>query len=447
MDCNRMERAVLGKVTRRLLPFLFLLYIFNFLDRTNVSVAALTMKPDLGFSDTVYGMGAGIFFLGYFFLEVPSNLILQRIGARVWMARIMLTWGLISAATLFVRSPASFYTMRFLLGVAEAGFFPGMIFYLTRWFPAAERAKALSRFMLASTMAGVVGGPLSGALLKLNGLAGLRGWQWIFLAEGLPSILLGIVTLFHLADGPGEATWLSSEERAWLTQRLAGEDAHREPHSPSVLWRALAHPQILLLSAVYFTSTTAGYGVGFWTPLILKSRSAWSDPVISAAGSLPGLVGAVGLLAAGVHSDRCGERRRHVAGAAWVGASGLMLGAWAHSPVVTLGAFALASLGMASALGPFWAMSASMMSGRAAAGSIAFINSVGNLGGFVGPNVVGQVKERSGGFTAGLCALAALLLLTGMLALRVRPAPTREQGGSGRKEPEASAAVPGPLHP
>jgi ACS family tartrate transporter-like MFS transporter len=440
-----MERVVLGKVTRRLIPFLFLLYIFNFLDRTNVSVAALTMKPDLGFSDKVYGMGAGIFFLGYFFLEVPSNLILQRIGARVWMARIMLTWGLISGATMFVRTPAGFYTMRFLLGVAEAGFFPGMIFYLTRWFPAAERAKALSRFILASTMAGVVGGPLSGALLKLNGVAGLRGWQWIFLAEGLPSVLLGIVTLFRLADGPGDATWLAPEERTWLMARLAREDAHREPHAPAVLWRALAHPQILLLSAIYFTSTTAGYGVGLWTPLILKSRSGWTPSAISMAGSIPSLVGAVGLLAAGVHSDRSGERRRHVARGAWLGAAGLVIGAWAHSAVATLAAFALASLGTASALGPFWAMSTSVMSGRSAAGAIALINSVGNLGGFVGPYVVGQVKDRTGGFTAGLCVLASLLLMTGVLALRVRSAPLETRGGTAREEREAGAVVPGTL--
>src|SRR5947209_4277655 len=221
-----METVVLGKVTRRLIPFLFLLYIFNYLDRTNVSVAALTMKPDLAFSDDVYGLGVGIFFLGYFLFEVPSNLILQRIGARVWIARIMLTWGVISSSMLFVRSPNSFYTMRFLLGVAEAGFFPGMILYLTYWFPAAERARAVSRFMTSIPLAGVLGGQLSGALLKLNGVAGLKGWQWIFLAEGLPSVLLGLATLLYLTDRPAEAKWLSPAERIWLAERLQREQAH-----------------------------------------------------------------------------------------------------------------------------------------------------------------------------------------------------------------------------
>jgi MFS transporter, ACS family, tartrate transporter len=436
-----MERVVLGKVTRRLIPFLFLLYIFNFLDRTNVSVAALTMKPDLRFSDEVYGTGAGIFFLGYFFLEVPSNLILQRMGARIWMARIMVTWGMISSAMLFVRSPASFYTMRFLLGVAEAGFFPGMIFFLTQWFPAAERAKALSRFMLASSLAGVVGGPLSGALLKLNGVAGLKGWQWIFLAEGLPSVLLGFVTLLYLTDRPAEAKWLTMEEREWLTERLQREEAHRKQRYHFTIWQALAQPQILLLCGVYFTSVTAGYGVGFWTPLILKSRSVWSDSVISMAASIPGLVGAMGLLTAGVHSDRSGERRRHVAGAVWVGATGVAVGAWAHSPILTLAAFSLASLGMASSLGPFWALSTSVMSGTAAAGAIAFINAVGNLGGFVGPKLMGHLKDLTGNFTVGLCTLAASLLVTGVLVLLVRhdPAAERAMAVAGRKDAGAPA--------
>jgi MFS transporter, ACS family, tartrate transporter len=436
------ERVVLGKVTRRLIPFLFVLYIFNFLDRTNVSVAALTMKPDLGLSDAVYGTGAGIFFLGYFFLEVPSNLILQRLGARVWMARIMVTWGIISSATMFVRGPTSFYTMRFLLGVAEAGFFPGMIFYLTQWFPAAERAKALSRFMLASSLAGVLGGPLSAALLKLNGVAGLKGWQWIFLAEGLPSVVLGIITLLCLTDRPAAAGWLSAKEREWLIARLQRDQAHREQRHGFTLWQAFAHPQILLLCGVYLTSVTAGYGVGFWTPLILKSRSTWPDPVISVVASIPGLIGAIGLLTAGVHSDRSGERRWHVAAAVWVGATGVVLGAWAHSAVLTLAAFSLASLGMASALGPFWAMSTSVMSGTAAAGAIAYINCVGNLGGFVGPSLMGHLKEWTGSFTPGLCLLAASLLLTGVLALLVRHDPALDRAAASAKQGGPDAILP-----
>jgi MFS transporter, ACS family, tartrate transporter len=438
-----LEKAVLGKVTRRLIPFLFLLYIFNFLDRTNLGVAALTMKPDLRFSDGVYSLGAGIFFLGYFLFEVPSNLILQRMGARIWIARIMLTWGVISSAMMLVRSPASFYTMRFMLGVAEAGFFPGMILYLTYWFPAAERAKAVSRFMISIPLAGVLGGQLSGALLKLNGAVGLKGWQWIFLAEGLPSVLLGVATLLYLTDRPAEAKWLSEEERAWLTERIRREQAHRERHYAFTFWQAFARPQILLLCAIYFCNALCNYGVTlFWMPLILKSRAlGWSDTDISRATSIPSLIAAVAMLLAGAHSDRTGERRWHLAGAFWVGALGLAAGARVQSPVLTLAAFSIASLGIMSALGPFWALGTSVMSSAAAAGAIAYVNSVGNLGGFIGPNLMSSLKGATGNYSLGLYTLAGVLLTGGALALLVRhnPALDRAAAAAGAK----AGVVPG----
>lgn len=432
------EKVVLGKVTRRLIPFLFVLYIFNYLDRVNVSIAALTMKPDLGMSERIYGLGAGIFFLGYFLFEVPSNLILERVGARIWMARIMLTWGLISSGMMFVKSPVSFYTMRFLLGVAEAGFFPGMILYLSYWFPATVRARAVSRFMAAIPLASVLGGPLSGALLKLNGVAGLKGWQWLFLAEGLPSVVLGIVTLLYLTDRPGQATWLLPAEREWLTERLQREQSHREKHFNFTLLQAFAHPRILLLCAIYFTVALCGYGLNLWIPLILKSRSGWSDMMISTVGMTPSLVGAIGMLIVGAHSDRTGERRRHLACAACVAAVGFVASGWAHSPGLTLVAFSLAALGQLSMLGPFWALSTSTMSGVAAAGAIAYINSVGNLGGFVGPYLMGAFKGSTGTFAAGLYTLAGALLLGGLLALVVRHDPALDRSVAAVGEPSAA---------
>jgi len=426
---NGLEKAVLRKVTWRLIPFLFVLYIFNYLDRTNVGVAGLTMKDDLRFSDQAWGLGLGIFFLGYFFFEVPSNLILHRIGARVWITRIMLTWGVISSSMMFVRTPTGFYGMRFLLGVAEAGFFPGMILYLTYWFPAAQRAKAVSRFMTSIPLAGVLGGLISGAVLKnLSGVGGLTGWQWVFLVEGLPSVLLGFVTLFYLTDRPAAAGWLSPEERTWLTERVRRDQEQRDQHHSFTLAQAFARPMILMLCAVYFANALCNYGANLWLPLIFKSRAAgWSAGAISAATAIPPLVAAVAMLLNGVHSDQTGERRWHLAGAFGVGALGLALSARASSPALTLAAFSLASLGIMSALGPFWALSTSVMSGAAAAGAIAYINSVGNLGGFFGPNLMSQLKEATGSYGAGLYTLAGVLLAGGILVLFIQHDPKLER--------------------
>lgn len=424
-----MEKTVLRKVTWRLIPFLFVLYIFNYLDRTNVGVAGLTMKSDLRFSDQAWGLGLGIFFLGYFFFEVPSNLILHRIGARIWITRIMLTWGVISSCMMFVRNPTSFYTLRFMLGVAEAGFFPGMILYLTYWFPAAQRAKAVSRFMTSIPLAGVLGGLISGAVLKhLSGAGGLTGWQWIFLVEGLPSVLLGIATLLYLTDRPADAAWLSPEERSWLAERIRRDQEQRDQHHSFTLAQAFARPVILMLCGVYFANALCNYGANLWLPLIFKSRAeGWSDSTISAATAIPPLIAAVAMLLNGAHSDRTGERRWHLAGAFGVGALGLALSAQASSPALTLVAFSLASLGIMSALGPFWALSTSVMSGAAAAGAIAYINSVGNLGGFFGPNLMSQLKGSTGSYGSGLYTLAGVLLAGGILVLFVRHDPKLER--------------------
>jgi ACS family tartrate transporter-like MFS transporter len=398
---------------------MFLMYIFNYLDRVNVSLAALSMKSDLHFSDTVYGLGAGIFFLGYFIFEVPSNLILSKVGARLWISRIMLTWGIISSCMMFVKTPTSFYTLRFLLGVAEAGFFPGMILYLTYWFPARERARTVARFMTATTLSGLIGGPLSGYLLRLHGLYGLKGWQWLFLVEGLPSIVLGFVVFFYLTDRPEHAHWLTEEERDCLLVKLKNEEAYRQSLHSLTLWRTFGHGRVILLSFIYLFIVIGSYGMGLWGPLILQSRSTWSSETISYLWAIPSLVAAIGMVIIGTHSDHTYERRWHVAGSALLGALGLSLSAMLKTPVPTLLALCLANMGIAGTLGPFWSLPTGFLSGAAAAGGIAMINSIGNLGGFLGPYLMGALKTRTEGFTVGLFVLSASLLGAACLVLTV----------------------------
>jgi ACS family tartrate transporter-like MFS transporter len=327
---------------------------------------------------------------------------------------------------MFVRTPASFYTLRFLLGVAEAGFFPGMILYLTYWFPAAERARALALFMTSTAMAGVIGGPLSGALLTLDGRGGLAGWQWLFLVEGLPAVLLGFVVLRYLPDGPHEAAWLAPAERAWIEQRLAAERAEKEARRHYTLREALTDRRVLLLGLTYFGVTMGLYGIGFWLPQILQAVSLRGSVAIGLVSALPYLVAAVAMVAIARHSDRTGERRWHVALSAFVGAAGLAASALAQSPVLLVAAICVAAVGIWGALGTFWTLPTAVLSGTAAAGGIALINSIGNLGGFAGPYLVGLVRGDSPGFLGALALLAGFLVLTGVLALLVeRPGVAR----------------------
>jgi ACS family tartrate transporter-like MFS transporter len=320
---------------------------------------------------------------------------------------------------IFVKTPASFYALRFLLGIAEAGFFPGMILYLTYWFPAKERAKAVAGFMTAVALSGLVGGPLGGILLKMHGFAGLKGWQWLFLAEGVPSILLGIATFFYLDDRPERARWLSEEKREWLLARLREEEAARERNHGISLGSVFAHPRALLLSAIYFLAIVGLYGLGLWGPLILKERSAWDSVTVSFLWAIPSLIAAVGMVIIGTHSDRTQERRWHVAGSAFLAALGFGFSVVFRSPVPTLLSLSLASLGIMSLLGPFWSLSTGFLSGIAAAGGIAMINSIGNLGGFVGPTLMGALKGSTSDFGTGLLALAGFLAAAGGLALLV----------------------------
>ena len=411
---------VVARVTRRLIPFLFLLYIVAFLDRVNVGFAALQMKADLGLGDAVYGFGAGIFFLGYFVFEIPSNLILVRVGPRFWIARIMITWGLISSAMMFVRGETAFYALRFLLGVAEAGFFPGIVLYLTHWYPAAERARAVALFMTATAMAGVIGGPISGALLEMDGLGGLEGWQWLFLLEGIPAVVLGFVVLAVLTDRPEQAQWLEPEDRHWLMERLAEERASVErTHGRLALRRALLDRRVWSLSALYFALILGIYGVSLWLPQIVAGLAQMSDFEVGLVSALPYVVASLAMVVVGAHSDRSGERRWHIAAPSLAGALGFAASAGFEHPALALAGLCLAAFGIWSALGPFWTLPTAFLSGTAAAGGIALVNSIGNLGGFVAPWALGLLKQSTGSFAPGLLLLAGALVVVAVLALRL----------------------------
>jgi ACS family tartrate transporter-like MFS transporter len=412
------EGQVLAKIRHRLIPFMFLLYIVSYIDRVNVGFAALQMNRDLGLSASVFCLGSGIFFIGYFLFEVPSNLIMERTGARFWMARIMVSWGLVSAGMVFMRGPASFYTLRLLLGLAEAGFFPGMILYLTYWFPRRDHARAIALFMTANAVAGVVGGPISGALLTMHGVGGLAGWQWLFLLEALPAVVLGVATLAYLPDGPEYAAWLSDRERGWLKERLAADKATQTHATSRHLQLVFSNRRVWTFSGLYFLIVLGLYSISFWLPQILKGLSGSSDFLVGILSALPYIVAAVGMVWIGRHSDRHGERRWHVAGPALLAALGFVLSTLTTEPALALVSISLAALGIWGSLGPFWAMSTSVLAGSATAAGIAWINSVGNLAGFVGPYVVGVLKEATGGFGAAMAALASFLVLAAIIAVR-----------------------------
>ncbi len=415
--------TAVAALRRRLIPFLFLLYVVAYLDRVNVGFAALEMNRDLGFSAAVYGLGSGIFFVSYTLLEVPSNLMLARHGARIWIARIMLTWGLVSVGMAFVHDTFTFYVLRFLLGAAEAGFFPGIIYYLTQWFPARDRARAVALFMTGTAIAGVIGGPISSALLLLDGLWGLQGWQWLFVVEGIPALVLAPVVLRRLDDRPDTVTWLSDAERAWLTTTLATE-ARERTGAHHDLRSAFASGRLWTLAAIYFCIVLAFYGVSFWLPQILQQLSHYPSSAVALISAVPYVVAAVGMVAVGVRSDRTGERRWHVAVPALVGAAGFVAAATVPPSVaLSLAALSVAALGVWGALGPFWALPTAFLRGRAAAGGVALVNAVGNIGGFVGPTLVGYARDATGSFAAGLWVLAGGLVLGAVLTLRLPAGP------------------------
>ena len=407
----------------RLMPFLFLLYIVAYLDRINVSFAVLQMRGQLGISDRVYGRAAGMFFAGYFFFQLPSNLLLEKFGVRRWISGLMVLWGVISCCMIFIRGPVSFYGMRFLLGAAEAGFFPGMILYMKRWFPANARARAVAWFMTANPIAGIVGSPVSGALLGLNG-KGLSGWQWMFLTEGIPAILLGVTVYWVLADSPKEALWLQGEERTWLLERLSQEQQAEAAQLKGSFWGVLISPRIWMLSLVYFGVSTTMYGVTLWLPSVIRSMSGLSYLWTGVVSALPFVATAVAMVLVGMRSDRTGERRWHTAIPAFVGAGALAAAGYGSSTPVVVACIGLGLVCAESMVGPFWAMATSRMKGLSAAAGIAVINSLANLGGYYGPDIIGFFRKLNGGFRGGLLAIGATLAISGAMALIVGRQPT-----------------------
>lgn len=409
-------KPLLRKLRWRLLPFLFLLYVVAYLDRINVGFAALQMKDQLGFSDAVYGLGAGIFFAGYFLFQVPSNLVLERIGARRWIAVLMVLWGVISSSMLLIHSVTSFYSLRFLLGAAEAGFFPGVIYYLRSWFPSSARAGVVAFFMTAGPVSGIIGGPISGALLDWNHRGGLAGWQWMFLLEGIPAILLGVIAFLFLSDRPEEARWLTTEEKHLLQSNLKEEaQAKITASSNSHLW--FANPGLWGFALVYFGLNTCSYGVSLWLPSALKSLTGLPNLSLGFLSAVPYLVAAMAMVLVGTHSDRNSERRWHIALCAAAGAIALLTAGFSGAVGLSVAAFSVALAASSSMAGPFWAMASGTMAAATAARCIALINAIGNLGSGFGPYWIGHLRDTTGSFRGGLVSVAFLLAVAGFIIL------------------------------
>ena len=412
---DAVEARTLSRVAWRFIPFLIVCYFGAYLDRVNVGFAKLTMDADLGLSETAFGFGAGVFFLAYFLFEVPSNIILDKVGARRWIARIMLTWGLISGAMAFIPEIASatglsgehtFYLLRILLGFAEAGFFPGIIFFLTLWFPAAYRARIVGYFMAAIPLSSALGSPVSAWLLGLDGAAGLRGWQWLFIVEAFPAIVLAFATFFYLTDRPADADWLDPEGRAWLQRRLALEDRRREHVSPGSALASLADYRVLGLALVYFGAVACNYGISFWLPTIIKGFGV-SIAMTGWINAIPYVVGFVGMVWWGLRSDRVGERTMHLAIALAMAAAGIGVSAFLSDPVWKMLALTVGAFGVFACLPIFWTLPTAFLAGSAVAPGIAAINSIGNLSGYFGPFAMGWIKDATGSFLWGLVAIAA----------------------------------------
>ncbi len=412
--------ATLRKITLRLIPFIFILYIVAWLDRVNVGFAALQMNSDLGFSSAAFGFGSGVFFLGYCLCEVPSNLILHRVGARRWIARIMMSWGVISVGMIFVRTTLPFYILRFLLGAAEAGFFPGVIYYLSHWYPETQRARAIAAFMTAVPVSGIVGGPLSGALLSLNGVLGLAGWQWLFLVEGIPAILLGVIVLVYLTDRPETAHWLSSGEKDWLVSRLAAERDSRSTAHPIGIVSALTNPTIWQLGIIFLLAAIGFYGYSFWGPLVVKSLTGSSDLGVGIVIGLISAVTIIVMLVNSAHSDRTDERPWHISVPLLIMGAGFFGCALLRQPILAVFSLALVPIGHCAAYGPFWSTPTRFLTGAPAAAGIALVVTIANVGGFLGPMVIGTMKDRFGNDVPAFILLAACATVAALLALRLR---------------------------
>lgn len=423
------ERQTYHKVDLRIVPFLFLCYILAYLDRVNVGFAKLQMLKDLSLSDAAFATGAGIFFIGYFFFEVPSNVLLKKFGARMWIARIMISWGIISGCMIFVKGQWSFYVMRFLLGLAEAGFFPGVIFYLTLWYPSRLRSTRTAWFVAAIAVSGVIGNPISGWIMDtLSGAMKLAGWQWLFLSEGIPSILVGLLVIYYLESGIAEAKWLTSEEKALLAQNLEAEDKQKTEHR---LMDAFASGKVWTLCAIYFTLMIGLYGIAFWLPTIVNTFGVKGYLSVGLITAIPYGMAVIGMILLSNHSDKTGERRLHYVANVMAGAAGLVLsGVFAPNPVLAIIFLSIGTLGVIGSMPLFWPLPSAFLAGTAAAAGIGIVNSVGNLGGYVGPNIPIWSKHFSSDPSAALYIIAGILMAGALLAfffvpktLRVRVGP------------------------
>lgn len=438
MPGSDLERETMRKVSVRLLPFLFVLYLLNFLDRANVSLAALQMNRDLHFSSSAFGFGAGIFFAGYAIFEVPSNIALARVGARRWIARIMISWGIIATSMMFVRSPLSFYVLRFLLGVAEAGFFPGIVWYLTQWFPKEQRARASSRFFIALPMSGILGGTVGGALLKLDGNLGLSGWQWLFLVEGIPSVIVGFIALWYLTDSPAKAAWLDERQRAWLVARMEHDVAgsHVDHSLPAL--HALRKPIIWFLALPYFFMLTAGYAYTFWAPIVIRDALHTTNTKAALVTALIASCSMTFMLFSARSSDRHSERFYHAALGGVLIAIGFTGAALIPNPIVRVAFFGLVVVGANTMLAPFWCLPSMVLGGSSAAVGIALINSLGNTGGFLGPYLIGFIKDLTGGTKGSFLALALSGVASASFCLILR----RSAFGASTRPPKVLATTP-----
>jgi ACS family tartrate transporter-like MFS transporter len=407
------------RISLRVIPYVFLLYIIAFLDRVNVGYAALQMAGDLGFSAEVFGFGAGIFFFGYVLLEIPGSLLVERWSARKWIARIMISWGILAIAMAFIRTSTEFYWVRFLLGAAEAGFFPGLIVYLSHWFRYEDRAKAVGMFMAAVPVSNLVGSPISGLLLGVHWMH-LAGWRWLFIVEGIPAVVFGVVTIYYLTDWPREAKWLPADERQWIIRELEAEKEQRTAVYRISMWQAFRHRDVLLLVGAYFFATIGFYGLNIWMPTLLKQASGWSDLKVTMVAMIPHLAGFISMLVLGTSSDRSGERRWHAAGAMILGGIGYVLVVMAGgSPVLVVAAFAVVAAGVDGYFPGFWPLPTAFLTESAAAASIGLINSFGNLGGFVGPYLLGYVRTATHSYNIGLACLAISMVLGAACVLSV----------------------------
>jgi MFS transporter, ACS family, tartrate transporter len=418
---DNVEAITIHRIYWRIIPLFFAMMFFNYLDRINIGFASLRMNHDLGFGPTVFGFGASIFFVGYMLVEVPSNLMLHWVGARVWLSRILMSWGVVAACMAFTSSTWSFYVLRFALGLAEAGFMPGVVLYFTYWFPARYRARAIAGYIIAGSFSAVLGGPISTIVMTYSdGFAGLHGWQWMFVAEGVPTILLGVFTLYYLTDRPANATWLTPAQREWLQSELQAEIAEIERNGKHQLIDAIRDIRVWLLATLFGCALVSIYGMLIWLPQIIKSWGNLSDIQVGFLSSVPPLLGVIGTVLASRSSDRSGDRKMHIAALYTLGAVGLLASAFAPSPLWAYVCLCIAGLGINSTNALFWSLNASFMTGVAAAASIAAVNTIAQFGGLLGPSLIGLVRDSTGSFTWALVIVACFLLIAATIAATMR---------------------------